>query len=165
MLNQAATFSTPVVEFQRPLLCNVSGSVKVLLKYLFLAPKLAPIMQCPALPQTLQCASFLSLNSFLKPPSALATLKYISYYGNTDVIHGGEGQQHPKGQYKIILLNGLKFIQHLGEILSMFKRAVNFCNCGLHDVCAHNRDLHLCDAYVANCGIKRKKKREARGFI
>lgn len=44
MLNQAATFSMPIVEFKRPLLYNVSGSVKVLLKYLFLVPKLAPIM-------------------------------------------------------------------------------------------------------------------------
>lgn len=28
MLNQAATFSTPIVEFKRPLLYNVSGKCK-----------------------------------------------------------------------------------------------------------------------------------------
>lgn len=55
-----------------------------------------------------------------------------------------------KASIKSFYLMGLKFIQHLGEILSMFKRVVNFCNCGLRDVCAHNRNLHLCNTYVAN---------------
>lgn len=41
---------------------------------------------------------------FLKPPSAFSTLKYISYYGNSDIIGGAEVSNIYKDSLKPLYL-------------------------------------------------------------
>lgn len=79
------------------LLYRRAVTIRVLLKYLLLVPELAPCNAgtlCITTYTVIGLVSityFVCLFFFLKPPSAFSTLKYISYYGNSDVTGGGEG--------------------------------------------------------------------------